>query len=409
MNRYLNRYQARQWIGTPVLLIVLWFQPAVSEAQNALPLKQQKANLSKVLQQSWQYWKKNYIQPNGAVISSELNAATSEGQSYGMLLSVYNNEPQLFAKLWRFTRTALQRKPGDPIFPPQYKNYDALFAWKWGPTANGNAGLLTRETATDGDEVIAYALLLAARKWNNADYRQEALTIVRDLREKAVQTIQGRYYLEPGADVARQSTSKMSFNPSYITPEIYQQFAVDDADHRAFWQKLTQDSYYALIQCSRQTSYGLPPRWCTVRWKDAAMATLDVHNPQKSGFNSETPRIFWHLGLAAAKGDVTARQYLRERPFLMERYQKDKKLHAKYTQTGIPVEPAWPSRLPYSALVVQTALIQPEQTWRVYQQTLGKQWRPEGFWEYGPDYYPTSVVWFNLYTAIQLLSKAPNP
>lgn len=407
MARYFNSHTViRRSIGMGILLALLWLITPLASAVETLPLQQQQRKLEQVLEQSWRYWKKNYIKPGRYVLSPQLKAVTTEGQSYGMLLSVYNDEPQVFKELWQFTQTTMRRIPGDAIFPASFKNYDALFSWKWGTTKNGKKGRLTKETATDGDEVIAYSLFLAARKWGVPQYKKDAQIIIDDLRKKEIHEIQGRYYLAPAADIVKGSSSYMSFNASYIAPEIYRQFALEDSENREFWLKVNQDSYYALRQCSQQTSYGFPPRWCGVRWKDGSMFTMRPEFRKESGFNSESPRIFWHLGMAAAQGDSRARQYLSERPFLIQRYQKDKKLHSKYTGDGTAVEPAWPTRLSYSALVVQMALLKPEDTWQIYQQTLGKQWKPEGYWEYGPDYYPTSVVWFNLFTAVQLLKKA---
>ena len=154
------------FIGTtPLLAACQSFWEPVQQLLNP-----QEIALDQLLEQSWQGYKKRFIQQDGRVIDHKAGGiSTSEGQSYALLRAVWMNDPQTFNQVWSWTQNNLQVRG------------DHLFAWKWGqqstksPGANGPKapegpakwGPIDSTAASDADQDIALALLMAHRKWQD--------------------------------------------------------------------------------------------------------------------------------------------------------------------------------------------------------------------------------------------------
>ncbi|HEM47216.1 MAG TPA: hypothetical protein ENO23_09275, partial [Alphaproteobacteria bacterium] len=111
----------------------------------------------------WSFYKFHYVDEGRVVSLDENRITTSEGQGYAMLRAVWSDDPDTFARVWRWTRQNLQIRD------------DHLFAWKWKGT------VLDVHSATDADTDIALALLLASRAFDDPDYAAEALEIIDDI------------------------------------------------------------------------------------------------------------------------------------------------------------------------------------------------------------------------------------
>jgi len=108
--------------------------------------------------EAWQAYKTKFLDPGGRIIDDgNGNVSHSEGQGYGLLLSVLAGSPADFALIWAFTRTELLVRN------------DGLAAWKWSPGTKPH--VTDFNNASDGDILIAYALGLAGQQWNRRDYR----------------------------------------------------------------------------------------------------------------------------------------------------------------------------------------------------------------------------------------------
>src|SRR6201989_3063834 len=91
------------------------------------------------------------------------NISHSEGQGYGMLLSVAADDRDSFEAIWNWTQKQL------------YVRGDNLAAWKWDPDANPHVS--DQNNATDGDLLIAWALMRAGKKWSEPKYTDAARAI----------------------------------------------------------------------------------------------------------------------------------------------------------------------------------------------------------------------------------------
>ena len=127
----------------------------------------------RVLRCSWRDYRRYYIQGDGRVIDPRGgHISTSEGQAYGMVRAVWVNDQKHFERMRIWTRDNLQS--GD---------IHALPAWKWGQREDGSWGILDANPASDADQWMAYALLLAANQWNEPAYRHQAQGLLEEIWE----------------------------------------------------------------------------------------------------------------------------------------------------------------------------------------------------------------------------------
>ena len=101
-----------------------------------------------------------YVDDDGRVVRRDQGGDTvSEGQAYGMLLAVAQGERERFASVWQWAQDNLQRE-------------DGLLSWHW-----SNGQIADPEPAADADLDAAWALTLAADRFNDPSYRDEAARI----------------------------------------------------------------------------------------------------------------------------------------------------------------------------------------------------------------------------------------
>ncbi len=119
----------------------------------------------------WKTYQQTFISGDGRVVDFfQHSSSHSEGQGYGLLLALMNSDRPAFERILRWTTENLQVRR------------DALFAWSWGERPNGGWNVIDYNTASDGDILIAFALLRAADRWGHPPFRDAALRIVRDIR-----------------------------------------------------------------------------------------------------------------------------------------------------------------------------------------------------------------------------------
>lgn len=232
--------------------------------------------LSQVLhaESLWPYFKQNFITDTGRVIDTQQQGIShSEGQGYGMLLSVKFNDRRTFNRLWLWTRKNLQTRN------------DKLFSWKFGRAESGEYQVLDENNATDGDVLIAWALLQAYQKWNIYQYLTEARHIQEDLIRYTLIEYYGHMFLMP-AVFGFQHGQDYRLNPSYLVFPAYAAFA------KAFsgpWTRLLEDSKW-LLQASLHADLKLPSDWVTLDGRTGRIGN-DDH------FSSEAIRVWLYEAL----------------------------------------------------------------------------------------------------------------
>jgi len=198
----------------------------------------------------YRHLKKTFIREGGRVVSND-GTTSSESQSYALLMAVGMGDRETFDEVWGWTKNNLQVRD------------DRLFAWIWADGAVRDVN-----SATDGDEDIAYALLLAHERWGDASYREEALAIIRDIWRLDTRIIGGRRVVVAGPYGFDRHDGVMT-NPSYLAPSVYRAFARADSEND--WIALIDTSYELLEECSYPA--GLASDWCIVRHEGPARST----------------------------------------------------------------------------------------------------------------------------------------
>ena len=122
---------------------------------------------------AWRSYKARFVTEQGRVIDTANGSIShSEGQGYGMLLAVAANDRPAFDRLWGWTRANLMVRD------------DQLFAWRWEP--NQRPAVADMNNATDGELLIAWALVEAAEAWSDPAYRVTARRIAVEVGRKTV-------------------------------------------------------------------------------------------------------------------------------------------------------------------------------------------------------------------------------
>ncbi len=192
----------------------------------------------------WQAYLRRYLAPEGRIIdTANRGISHSEGQGYSMLFAVQFNDRARFDQMWNWTRRSLAR-PGD-----------SLFAWRFDP--NSRQGVTDQNNATDGDIFIAWALLLAAERWEVPAYREAAQRITADILRHCVIEFRGRTLLLPGIH-GFQDQQGVVINLSYYAFPALRALSRLVPDAR--WAALERDG----LQLMNEANYGrwgLPPDW----------------------------------------------------------------------------------------------------------------------------------------------------
>jgi endo-1,4-beta-D-glucanase Y len=186
--------------------------------------------------------------PNSA---GAIDTTNSEGIGYGMLIAVYMNEPMAFDQLWKY----------------EQQNLDARGLMNWeinpagtGPTAQG-AG-----AASDGDEDMAFALVMADKKWGgsgslNDTYLNSAKKQIDLIWQYEVDHTLGDVLI-PGD----QFGGGQVINISYFAPAYYRVFG-EVTGKTAEWTRVVDASYQALSAALNAANgnleNGLVPAWST--------------------------------------------------------------------------------------------------------------------------------------------------
>lgn len=222
----------------------------------------------------WEYFKQKFISQDGRVIDTQNQQIShSEGQGYGMLLAVKYDDLSMFKKLWQWSQNNLQIRE------------DKLFAWKFGENESGLWKVLDDNNATDGDVLIAWALVAAGKRWHTYSYITQAKVIQADIIQKTLIDYRERLFLLPAA-YGFTHGNRIRLNPSYLVFPAYQALANQFSGP---WQRLIEDGQW-LVEASLHSELDLPSDWVTVNTQ-----TGRVHND--ANFSAEAIRVWLYSAL----------------------------------------------------------------------------------------------------------------
>lgn len=205
---------------------------------------------SSIPAQSWAAYKDRFVDDSGRVVDDGNGGVShSEGQGYGMLLAYFAGSKADFDFIWAFTRNELLLRD------------DGLAAWKWDPNASPHVSDLNN--ATDGDILIAYALALAGKAWQNREYTEAAAGIVRAIASNVLVRRGDAPLLLPGVDgfASGERGDGPVVNLSYWVFEAFPVFA--ELDSETGWQSVS-DQGLTLLRQTIGESGSLPPEWLSL-------------------------------------------------------------------------------------------------------------------------------------------------
>jgi cellulose synthase (UDP-forming) len=265
----------------------------------------------------WSLYRYTHVQEGRVVAHDEGAITTSEGQAYAMLRAVWANDRPTFEAVWRWTRANLQVRE------------DRLLAWKW------KGRVLDRNAATDADQDAALALVLAARRFGEPRWLDEARAILRDVWAKEVVVANGRPIPTAGnwAPAERWPTVHVA----YLAPYAYEVFA--EVDPARPWKDLVRSSYDILRALYVDRGLALPPEIVFVDRRTGGIALERPGGGEPSASGYDAVPIFWRVALDARWFGRRAEADLRVRMlrFPREAFRAEGRLRDRATPGGRPL------------------------------------------------------------------------
>ncbi len=227
---------------------------------------------------SYATWKGRYVTSSGAGgylrvqrdRDPDNHDTVSEGIAYGMLLAAYLDDKPTFDPLWGYAKS--------------HFNANGLMSWK----IDASNRVIDPNSATDADEDMATALIVADKKWGG--YATEAKALIDRMRRHDVQvTDTNAHILKPGDAWGGSDQT----NPSYFAPAYYKVYKDYTGD--TSWDLVTDETYRMIARVNSKTGAGrtgLLPDWMTAAGDRAGSASYD--------YRYDATRVPWRLAMDAA-------------------------------------------------------------------------------------------------------------
>lgn len=223
----------------------------------------------------------------------EKNSTVSEGISYGMMISVMMDDQASFDGFFRYA--------------DRWSNENGFMCWY--VNAEGTKALGTGG-ASDADEDIAWALLVASRRWGGKgsleeSYESLACRQIARIYEFEVDHAKWPDMFLPGDEWR----GKNVFNPSYFAPYQYRLFG-QVTDNVAGWNRVIDRGYEIIERCLNQESgnseNGLVPAWC-----DFYGVPVEAFPGAAQNYQTDSARFPFRMALDFAESrDPRAKRYL---------------------------------------------------------------------------------------------------
>lgn len=227
------------------------------------------------LADAWTAYKQTFIRPEGYVWDQARQEVTSEGQSYALLRAVWMNDRETFARVYDWTESHLARP-------------DGLYSWQWTPKDGGR--VVDANTATDADQDIAFALILAADAFDAPAYRERAKNLLVAIRQVEGIVTDGGWVPCAG----NWAVSERIINLSYFTFYAYPLFAALDPE--GDWLGVRKRCYDLLARFLAQKNVMLPADFAVA---DPAgnFAPLSARSGLSGDFSFDAMRVYWRVAM----------------------------------------------------------------------------------------------------------------
>lgn len=366
-----------------------------------------------ILQSSWDKYKIEMIDPDGAVRRRDQgNDVVSEGIAYAMLRAVWINDQETFDKVYSFAESKLSRKNNKDLG-------DNLLAWLY----QGNT-VTDWGAASDADEDYALALAFADKKWGRPkqsgleNYKDKSIAVQKDILSLETGWIGDKVYLQPGTWYAFKAP--IPVNPSYLAPGHYKIFNQMTPDPR--WEKLIESSYDILWKSSGSIDgvlgIGLPADWVLVQDNGNITKAPDLGIDYKYDAFRTSIRIAMDYEWSS---DLRAKNYLTlsgARNFLLKNFNNKGQIATEYSHNGMPIS-EYANAATYA---VNLGWFIPENSYQVHQfkSIIENEYHKNGGkFLSGSNYYMENLSWIgyalatgntpNLYNLPKSNSQLPPP
>ena len=197
--------------------------------------------------QAWESYKTRFFKPEGRIVDTgNGDVSHTEGQGFAMLMAVANNDKATFDKLWQWTDSTLKNKE------------NGLFYWRYNPGESNPVA--DKNNASDGDVLIAWALLKADTRWHDKRYSTASDAITKSLIAHNMIRYAGYRVMLPGVQ-GFNLDSEVVLNPSYFVFPAWQAFA--DRSHQKVWRELILDGQRLLGKMGSGKA-NLPTDWVSL-------------------------------------------------------------------------------------------------------------------------------------------------
>lgn len=226
---------------------------------------------------SWAAFRTGYLLPEGRIVDTGNDGIShSEGQGYGMVLAERAGDREAFDRMWAWAEINLARQDF------------ALFSWRYVP--GDDPPVADPNNATDGDLLIAWALMEASRRWADETYAERAAQIREAIWRNLAVERGGGLVLLPGLS-GFDGEDRTTFNPSYyIWPALD---AFREADPGRDWARLIAEGE-ELIAASAFGPLELPTDWVDL-YPGGALTPAATRPPQ-FGFDAVRVPLYCMLG-----------------------------------------------------------------------------------------------------------------
>lgn len=232
-----------------------------------------------------------YIDHDGRVAdTANADISHSEGQGYGLLLAEAAGDRDSFDAVLDWTETNLAVRE------------DNLFSWRWDPATGA---VTDPNNATDGEILIAWALLRAHDRWRAPRYRARALEILDAVESTLIRnSALGPVFL-PG-EYGFEDEGSITLNLSYLVFPAFERFS---AERRPIWTDISDAGY----RIATQAAFGdhqLATDWITIN-SDGRISPAG-NWPPEFGYNAV--RIPLHVCWSSpSAANVAARKLILDR------------------------------------------------------------------------------------------------
>ncbi|GAB1857129.1 hypothetical protein MHTCC0001_19650 [Flavobacteriaceae bacterium MHTCC 0001] len=244
----------------------------------------------------------------------------SEGVAYGMLLSAYANDKELFDGLW--------------LYYNDFLNSNGVMNWK----INGCSSVLGQNGATDAELDAAIALMVADKKWGNTGaihYKNDAVALIGKIKAHEVEA--GTNVLKPGDVWGGSDTT----NPSYFATGYFRAFGTYTND-TTFWNAVA-DKCYAIISAnlSKQSAvYNLVSDWTEADGDYSTNAS--GYDYQGKFYYYDAARTPWRIAVDYLwYGDTKALNYLNLCNNFVDNAGGFDKIYPGYSQSGVAINTSY--------------------------------------------------------------------